>query len=196
MKYLLLALFISNFAFAETSDRDPGVFVGGGFGMGQDLFKLENSSTASKFLNQGWAFAGGITSVWSGRFGGELSAEYGASSGNNTYASETSIETGTLKYYSAKAGLFYGAFTLGAGYRHNDVDVRSVSISPGTYLKTTYSGYTPLAFAAYSLEVKKRFRTTIEGQYVTGSLTGSGAETGTVNFNEAAVSLRFFILFN
>lgn len=195
MKYLLLVLFISNFAAAQTSDRDAGIFVGGGFGMGQDLFKLEGASP-SKFMNQGWAFAGGLTSVWKGRFGAELSAEYGANSGNNTFASVSTIETGTLKYYSAKAGLFYGPVTIGAGYRNNDVKVKSVSVTPGTYLETTYSGYTPLAFAAYSLEMKKRFRTTIETQYVTGSLTGSGTTSGSVKFSEAAVSLRFFVLFD
>jgi hypothetical protein len=197
LKYLALLLFIPALAFADAAtDRDSGLFLGGGFGMGQDIFNLGNGATASKFLKQGWALEGGMTANWGNRFGGQLSGEYGANSGNNTYASQSNMETGTLGFYSFKAGIFYGPVTLGAGYRHNDVNVKSLSLSPGTYLETNYSGFTPLAYASYSLEIKKRFRTAIEAQYVSGTLSGSGATSGTVKFSEAAISLRFFFVFD
>jgi hypothetical protein len=197
LKYLLALLFISCAASADSAtDRDGGLFFGGGFGMNQQLYNLGSGSTPAKFMDQGYAFEGGMTMPWGNRIGAQISGEYGQSSGNNTYNSQSTLETGSLKFYTAKAGLFYGPVTLGAGYRHNDVNIKSLQIAPDSYLETNYSGWTSLLYANYSLDIKKRFRTAIEGQYVSGSLAGSGAATTAAKLNETSISLRFFFLFD
>lgn len=197
MKYFIALLLLPAFAFADSAnDRDSSLFVGGGFGMGQGLYNLGNGSAVPKFMTQGWEFEGGLTSSWGDRFGGQIGGEYGQASGNNTYASQSSFETGTLKFYSLKAGIFYGPVLFGVGYRHNEVNIRSLAISPDSYLETEYTGFTPMAVVNYSLDIRKRFRTTVEGQYLTGTLNGSGGATGTVKFSETSISLRLFFLFD
>lgn len=197
MKYLIALLLLPAFAFADSAnDRESGLFVGGGFGMGQGVYNLGNGSTVSKFMTQGWEFEGGLTSKWGDSFGSQIGGEYGQTSGNNSYTSQSSLETGTLKFYAFKAGIFYGPILVGGGYRHNDVNIRSLTISPGSYLETEYTGFTPMAIISYSLDIRKRFRTTVEGQYITGTLNGSAGATGTVKFSETSLSLRLFFLFD
>jgi hypothetical protein len=190
-------LLVSCSAFADyATDRDAEFFFGAGFGMSQQLYNLGSGTTAAKFTNQGYAFEGGTSAPWSNRLGGQLSGEFGQSSGNNTYNNQSTIETGNLKFYSVKAGIYYGPITLGGGYRYNDVTIKSLQVAPDSYLETTYSGWTPLAFMSYSVDLRKHFRTSIEGQYVSGTLTGAGAATTPAKFNETAISLRFLFLFD
>ena len=131
-----------------------------------------------------------------GRFGAQFSGELGESTANNTITSTTYMETGTLSYYSGKAGLFFGPLTIGGGYRHNDINIKSLSTPSPGYLESNYSGWSSLGFANVTMDFRKRYRAVIEGQYDTGTLSGSGSSTGNVKLNDLTMSIRVFFLFD
>jgi hypothetical protein len=197
LKYLIALLLLPVFASADVAtDRDSGMFLGGGFGMSQSLFNLSNGSDIAKFQNNGWALEGGASFPMGSRFGIQFSGEYGQNSAINTFSSPSFLEAGALKFYAAKAALFYGPITFGVGYRSNEVTIKSLTTNPDTYLESNYSGWTPLYYANYTLDVKKRFRTAIEAQYVSGKLSGIAPSSSTVKFSETALHLRFYFLFD
>jgi hypothetical protein len=198
LKYaLVLFLLLPALASADTStDRDATAFVGGGLTMGQDTLNLGDGSATAKYQDQGYVVEGGFSLPMGNRFGLQVSAELGASNAINTLTSQSYMETGTLDFYAGKAGLFFGPLTIGGGYRHNDVDIKSLSTPTPGYLESNYSGWTSLAFANLSMDIRKRYRAVIETQYDSGTLSGTGSSSGTVKFSEMSVSLRIFFLFD
>jgi hypothetical protein len=195
---VILLILIPSFAFADAStDRDMEAFLGGGLTYGQDSLSLGPNAATAKYQDQGFVIEAGFSQPVGSRFGLQVSGEVGNSNSINTITSQSYMETGTLSYYSGKGGVYWGPFGLGAGYRHNDINIKSLSTPTPGYLESNYSGTTSLEFANITLDFRKRYRGVIETQYNSGTLQGSGASTGSsVKFNEMAVSLRVFADFD
>jgi len=193
LKYALLFFMLAP-ALAFADGRDFQGFLGGGLTFGQDSLSLGADTATSKYTDQGYLIEGGLTAPLTPMFGMQVSAEVGTSNSTNTLASTSYMETGSLSYYSAKAGFYYSSFGIGGGYRHNDVEIKSLS-NPGSYLQSDYSGWTSLGYANLTLDVRKRYRGVIEGQYITGTLKSNGT-AGDAKFGEMSISLRFYVMFD
>lgn len=179
---------------AAADPLDASVFAGFGLGLGQTNLMPAAGGARSKFDDSSYLIEAGATT--GGDVGGMLSAEFGQSSVRNQLVTQSYFEIGNLDYYALKAGMNYGAFSLGGGYRHNELTVKSLALSPATYLESKYSGWTPMAFANVSFNVRKRYIGAIEVQYESGQLKSTDSALQPVKMNGLSISLRYFIVFD
>lgn len=186
MKLLSLVILIfPTLSFADSTT----IFGGFGLGIGSQSLSTPGNS-ASKFTTQGYFIEGGLLF----KFGGQISAEYGASNSINTLSSETYMETGTLNYYSAKLGLNFTRLGFGGGYRHIDVTLKSISTDGPGYLESKYEGWAPFGYANCHFDVNKTIRMAVEGQYVMGKLKSENPTLPQVDYGEMSISLRLYVL--
>lgn len=181
----LFFLVVPSMSFADSTT----VFGGFGLGIGSQTLSTPGNS-ASTFTTQGYFLEGGLLF----KFGGQMSAEYGASNSINTLSSETYMETGTLSYYSAKLGLNFTRLGFGGGYRHIDVNLRSISTDGSGYLESRYGGWNPFGYINCHFDVNKKIRTAVEGQYVMGKLKSENPILPQVDYSEMSISLRLYVL--
>jgi hypothetical protein len=182
----------------DALDRSFTAFLGGGMLMGSTSLSIQSDAnpTTSGYSAQGYVFEGGVSLPLSQRFGTQLSGEYGQTSALNSINSSTSLEIGTLNYYSGKLGFFYGPFTLGGGYRQSSLTVKSIATQNSGYLESNYAGGIPLVYANISFDLRKRYRGTVEAQYVLGNLSGTGTTTSALSYTEYLISIRVSALFD
>lgn len=191
---LLLILIAPCLSFADFGTCTSGAFAGVGLGIGSTEMSHEAADVSSKFNSQGYMAEGGIQTCTSSTFGFLFSAEYGQAHAINKVNDDKYLEVGTLDYYSGKAAITYGVFSIGPGYRRNSVNIKSVSTSPSESLESDYTGWTPFGFANVNLNYKNRYKAVVEVQHVTGSLKGSNV-SGSAEMKETSLSFRFFVVF-
>ncbi|HMN69696.1 MAG TPA: hypothetical protein PKC28_14230 [Bdellovibrionales bacterium] len=93
--------------------------------------------------------------------------------------------------------MFYGPVTMGVGYRHNAVEIKSVSTEEETgFQKSVYSGWNTFLYGNISMDFLKRYRGAVEAQYQRGDLGSGPAGANTVGFTEISISLRAYLLFD
>lgn len=189
---IFLILIVSSLVWAE--DRGSSLFAGGGLLLGNsDLSLASGASAKSKFLTQGFVAEAG--SSVGARSGVQGSLELGQQSSRNKGSNQGFFEFGDLDFYTVKAAFFTGPLTLGGGYRHNELTVRSLTATPSVYEKTDYSGWTPMVYSNLTISAHRQFMSVIEGQYVWGKLNG-GSGLAPINYSEMSISLRVFITFD
>lgn len=161
-------------------------FLGGGLSTGTQSLTLDVGSPA-RFNTHGYLAEGGV-SFGERDLALDLGGEAGKQDSMNQANGESAIENSSLTRFGAKAVLRFNRFGFGGGARHNEITLKS--LSPGAnFLESKYSGVTPFAVVNTSF-VARRFRTTIEAQFVTGSL--SAKDLPSAKMEELTISLRFF----
>ena len=163
--------------------------MGGGLLTGTQTL-TPGQSAAAKFNTNGYVVEGGVT------FGErslslDLGAEIGHQDSVNQANGADAIETASLTRYGVKTTLHFGRFGFGGGARGNDISLKSLSPN-ASMLESKYAGITPFGLVNASFDAK-RFRTTVEVQYASGSLTSKDASLPATKMNELTVGLHFYL---
>lgn len=186
---LLFTLTLASPAFADD------VLPYGGIGLETGKMGLETESGDSKstFTNYGYLGEGGVDigSKWGIRFAAEAGKSVASSSSSTAFMQATSVD-----YMGAKAGLWFKRLAFGGGYRKNNATIKTLQAGGLNSTEASYSGATQFGFASFGVDLEKRYRATIEAQYVTGKLKCKDSSLQDVKYNETSISLRFFLLFD
>lgn len=196
MKLLMLTLIIMLPAFANAQME---IFAGIGLTGGQTQFDVtEPTPNVSKFTTLGYLVESGIK--MGTEWGLQASGEMGKLTSNNNLASQTYLEAANVSFYTAKGGLHFSSSTrsygFGLGARLSEWNVKSVSTDTNTFTEIKYKGVDTLVYGQLSFDINNRYRTTIEGQYITGKLTAPSSGISNLKYSEMLFSLRFLFLFN
>ncbi|MEQ1665133.1 MAG: hypothetical protein ABL927_07130 [Bdellovibrionales bacterium] len=185
---LVFLMILPALSFAENTS---GVFIGAG--LGNDFLSLSTQgSEYSKFSNQGYIVEAGVQFG----FGGLMSAEFGESTSVNKITSQTFMETGKMNFYSAKIGYNFGQIAIGAGYRKNNIVLKSLSLVNSNYLESTYAGGSPLGYINLNFHSNKFMRSTAEAQFLSAKLISDNLDLPEATMNSVLFSLKIFIFFD
>lgn len=170
-----------------------GPMLYGGFGLNIGTQSLASPGNGkSQFASQGYLLEGGLEF----KNGFHAGGEFGSINTINTISSKTYMETGAMSFLSLKTGFNFGKLGIGAGYRHNEVTLKSLSTTGSGYLESKYSGDTPFGYINCHFDVGKVIRTAVEAQYISGQLKSKDTDLPQVDFNEMSVGLRLFVIFD
>lgn len=182
---LLLSLTSLHFTHAAgTADRDTVVY--GQLGTGQSYQNFSGDSRNSSFKGSAIHAEIGTDLLVGDNMGLNLAATYADYQLSNTGNSSTSSETGKEKSYGAKAGLFLGVFTAGAGYRHLKLDTTAVTTNNSSSVASA-EGSEMFVYADVTFNIAKKFRASFEVNH------GSGKSSG-LNTSSTHVILRLGII--
>ena len=201
MKRVLLLFILAPALARADSDFDRrrfAIFAGGGLSIGQNSFNLPVSNANSDFLAQGYLAEAGISLPLTSRAGLELSAAYGQAAGANSANNQKSIETGAIKQYGAKAGIFIGPLTFGGGMQVVDVNVKSIAIPQPGFQESRFQGAVPFGFANVTVNFGSAMRGAIEASYASGALANQNADSSaaSVNISQISLYLKTYFVFH
>lgn len=173
---LLMALHVP--AFADGDERNQVYY--GQLGLERDYFTLKNGTLKS--IYEGWGAHGeaGLDWGWSNQTGLNLALLGRMSNLENTGNSDTALETAKTTVIGAKAGLFFGPFTLGGGVRTTELKSRSIQ-SGNEPVVTDVKGLENFAYLSMTFFLRKnKYRVTLEAEIAQGKLGAVKSQAGTI----------------
>lgn len=182
---VLIIFVCSPSSFAKKSvTRDFQILMG--FGIGASFAKLSSDTSTANFSGYTPALEFGLEIPFSEKLGAVLSGTLSQFDLTNSDRDFEYIEKASGPSNAGRLGFYYGALVLGGGYGNDKLSITQVSTTTGAST-TELSGFSPIYFANYSLDVSKNTRLSFELQHRNGTL-------GSFGFSETAGAMKFYFL--
>lgn len=167
MRILLSALAILISVSAQAQDRTSSYY--GQLGLGGSTFSFDNDGAKSNYRGWGYDLEGGIDLSGSKDFGLNVAGLAQFSDLTNKNSGERFAENGEYTSLGAKAGIFFGPITVGVGMRKTKLAIHELSVNNG-YVKTELTGEEKFGFLNMTFNINKKYRSTAEVTYSTGTM--------------------------
>lgn len=185
--FLLMSATTRERAFAASfgGKKSSGVYAGIGFGYTSAELQ-PTGQPKSTFGGSHGVVELGANIKFTTSFGMNLAAEYKSSAIENTIESSNYMEKAEISSTSGKLGFYWRDFTIGGGYSSTAIDVKNVSSSAPSQIKT-FEGSPTTVFVNYGFE-NELFRTVLEVQHSFGNFDE-------MKYGESSLGLRLFLMF-
>ena len=170
IRFFLLFMLWATARVAE-ADRQKSAYYGLlGAGGSLATFKPDGSGSGrSHYRGYGFDAEAGLDLNFNGRAGLNVAGLAQFSDYTNRSTGSSFSETGQLRTYGGKVGVFFGPLTVGGGYRQTEFVTEAIDTT-GAYNKTELLGDEQFGFVNLVFDSHKKFRSMVEISYATGHM--------------------------